>query len=340
MEHQETSQFVNPVRPKGLLYHYTTLDGLIGILDTDCLRATHIRYMNDSKEFINALEHLDDIVNELPPVLRPGLKSFMSSVLPFIDGRNSAYIISFTDDNAQQTSPNQCPGDRLSQWRAYSSNGKGVSMGFDYDSIDKSNRGTIWPFRGSTVYFLNCLYTEDEKQRAFKGVGELVAKDFHEYFTRFWPLPLTFMEGAAPPLTEKCSKLDEVDEIPAIRATLLMGLTINATTFKDNAFNEEKEWRVVVLLSRHNNADLEKSQEMPVKFRSGAIGITPYIEFPLELSTPKSPLRRIVVGPAPHMEQAVKGVEMLLEGKGIRLKRKDFPDGVEVVPSNIPYRNW
>jgi len=31
---------------------------------------------------------------------------------------------------------------------------------------------------------------------------------------------------------------------------------------------------------------------------------------------------------------------MLLEDKGIRLKSKDYPDGVEVVPSKIPYRNW
>lgn len=289
-----------------------------------------------SKEFLNAFEHLDSIVDELPPPLRQGLKSFMSSVLPYVDGRYSAYVISFTDDQAQQTSPSNSPGDRLSQWRAYSSNGRGVSIGFDYDLIDKSKRGTIWPYKGSTVYFLNCLYGEEEKRKAFRGVGKLVAKEFHRTFAEFWRLSAPNVSAAELPDAEEDEKANDVDEIPAIRRMLLMGLTINATTFKNKAFNEEKEWRIVVLLSKRDDASLE----LPLRFRRGAIGITPYVEFPLELGKSRFPLRRIVIGPAPHMEQAVKGVEMCLEAKGIRLKSKDFPDGVEVVPSEIPYRNW
>jgi hypothetical protein len=336
VERHEEVQFVNPVRPMGLLYHYTSIDGLMGILDSDCLRATHIRYMNDSEEFINAFEHLDSIVDELPPPVRQGLKSFMKSVLPHVDGRYSAYIISFTDDETQQASPSNSPGDRLSQWRAYSGNGRGVSLGFDYGSIDKSNCGTIWPFKGSTVYFLNCLYEEEDKRRAFKGVGKLVAREFHQTFGKFWDLPVVSMIEAESPNAREYEKDEDIDEIPAIRRTLLTGLTLNATTFKNKAFKEEKEWRIVVLLSKHDEASLQ----LPLKFRKGAIGITPYVEFPLELSTSRSPLRRIVVGPAPHMEQAVKGVEMCLEAKGIRLKSKEFPGGVEIVPSEIPYRNW
>jgi transcriptional regulator CtsR len=40
------------------------------------------------------------------------------------------------------------------------------------------------------------------------------------------------------------------------------------------------------------------------------------------------------------MDEAAKAVEMLLERNGISIKRNDCPDGVDVVPSKIPYRNW
>ena len=126
------------------------------------------------------------------------------------------------------------------------------------------------------------------------------------------------------------------------RRTLITAILINATLFKDNAYFEEKEWRIVILSFDYGIPESNEPNEsgILVKYRSGVIGITPYIEFPLGLRTAESPLRKIVVGPTPYMDQAVKGVEMLLEYKGIRLKSKDYPDGVEVVPSKIPYRNW
>jgi hypothetical protein len=39
-----------------LLYHYTTQEGLLGILESKSLRATWIHYLNDSREFWHAFE--------------------------------------------------------------------------------------------------------------------------------------------------------------------------------------------------------------------------------------------------------------------------------------------
>ena len=38
------------------LYHYTTARGLMGILEQKKIWATHINYLNDKKEFIDAME--------------------------------------------------------------------------------------------------------------------------------------------------------------------------------------------------------------------------------------------------------------------------------------------
>jgi hypothetical protein len=73
MEEQERQSEIEEselLKPKGLLYHYTTLDGFVGIVDSDSLRATHIRYMNDSKEFIDVLDHLDSLIDEFGEIVR------------------------------------------------------------------------------------------------------------------------------------------------------------------------------------------------------------------------------------------------------------------------------
>src|ERR1035441_6428079 len=125
MEEQELNQIKISAKPKGLLYHYTTLEGLIGILDSDSLRATHIRYMNDSKEFIDALEHLEGFVDQFDVSLRSSLRHFLKGAIKSFSGRLGAYIVSFTEDEAQLTTQSINPGDRLSQWRAYAGSGRG-----------------------------------------------------------------------------------------------------------------------------------------------------------------------------------------------------------------------
>jgi hypothetical protein len=44
--------------PDDLLFHYTTLDGLLGIFDTWKLWATDVRYLSDFREFANEADVL------------------------------------------------------------------------------------------------------------------------------------------------------------------------------------------------------------------------------------------------------------------------------------------
>ena len=44
------------------LFHYTSAEGLYGILKSDCLWATHFRFLNDSNEFIAAKKSLTNFV--------------------------------------------------------------------------------------------------------------------------------------------------------------------------------------------------------------------------------------------------------------------------------------
>lgn len=346
MNKEELNLPTNQAKPKGLLYHYTTIDGFLGIIDSDNIHATHIRYMNDAQEFLDALEHLDGFINEFDTSLRSRLKDFIRDSVPTFSSINGVYVASFTDDEAQLNNLGTLPGDRLSQWRAYSENRKGISLGFDYNAVDKSGDGKSWVIQRSVAYVQPCAYTSEEKRGFFGRVGKPLAgqsnKAIEELAFALSPdgtkLIMRPKEGNNPPTGSD----DIVASVRKRRLDLILAYIINATLFKNHSYIEEKEWRIVVVpfgtsLQAEGSGDGEGIQ---VKFRNGVVGITPYIELPLMLRTPDSPLRRIVVGPTPHMEEAVRGVEMKLMDKGIRRKSKDYPNGVEVVPSKIPYRNW
>jgi len=352
----QPSSGASGLRPRGLLYHYTTVDGFLGILDNDCLRATHIRYLSDSREFVEALEHAEGLVDafvgeferlnaglartladagdrfggefdRLCASLRDGLGEFIGSISSPLSGRSGAYVVSFTDDAAQEPDTGEMHGDRLSQWRAYGGGGRGISLGFDFDALHGGRPGESWCVGGCIAYLLNCLYERGKKRAALEGVAEVVVPELRKFLET---------TGSAAGKGE-----EQESSLAAFRGQTVLGWVINASTFKDPAFSEEKEWRVVILGQRKGDAaNGEKKPDMCVKFRSGPLGITPFLQLPLHLSSGTSALHRVVIGPTPHMQESVKAVEMILEDRGVRLRNEKHLDGVEVVPSRIPYRNW
>src|ERR1035437_1163620 len=350
-----SSQAGHP-KPSGLLYHYTDVDGFLGIVDSDCLRATHIRYLNDSREFVDALQHMGGLVDHLViefdrckadfsralasagdrfsdefdrlrESLRTGLGEFLHSIKSPLSGRSGAYVVSFTDDGALESTAGGEPGDRLSQWRAYGGSGKGVSLGFDHDALHGEKPGESWRIGGCIAYLLNCLYKQGEKRKALKSVADIVIPSFR----RVWETT-----GSTPG-----NRQEYEDCLAEFRRNALLGWIINASTFKDPAFSDEREWRVVILGSMMKPLMRRKNEpDSSVRFRSGPMGVTPYLQFPLRLSSRSSPLRRIVVGPTPHMQESIKAIEMVLEDRGMKLWREGRPEGIRVAPSRIPYRNW
>jgi hypothetical protein len=111
-----------------VLYHYTTLDALLSIVQHSALWATHIRYMNDTSE-----------QNVLWNLLRKGAerrlqdqqcpnREWLTEVLQVTENprQTDVFAVCFSKDG----------GNRLSQWRGYSQ-GRGVSIGFDISKLQQ-----------------------------------------------------------------------------------------------------------------------------------------------------------------------------------------------------------
>jgi hypothetical protein len=94
---------------------------------------------------------------------------------------------------------------------------------------------------------------------------------------------------------------------------------------KHEGFHAEREWRIALI--RKNSSPF-----IGLKFRQLKSLIAPYVPIPLKWDGCPIQIPRVVVGPAPRMDEAVDAVKFLLAKNGVAVS--------DVIPSKIPYRNW
>lgn len=113
--------------PLRTLYHYTTQEGLLGIIESRSIWASEIRYLNDTTEFQTGLEvvsaalraRLDDIGSDEGDARGEAIFRDFATV-----EEAKVFVLSLTEK-----------GDDLSQWRAYGGSHSGFSIGFDIEGL-------------------------------------------------------------------------------------------------------------------------------------------------------------------------------------------------------------
>jgi hypothetical protein len=115
------------VKPE-TLYHYTTLEGLLGILSQNVLWATKIQYLNDASELTKPIEIAVKMVEDMQKssVLSVETKKSLSEGIEQLNfwREVNLCVASFCEE-----------GDLLSQWRGYGSFGSAFSVGFKTEKI-------------------------------------------------------------------------------------------------------------------------------------------------------------------------------------------------------------
>lgn len=104
----------------GLLYHYTKLDTLWKILESDSFFARNIRFSNDFNEYMTGRKTIEKFVRELKDTEKDIEEHKKEEILKRISENPMMYfMVCFCEE-----------GDLLSQWRGYAQNG--VSIGMDF----------------------------------------------------------------------------------------------------------------------------------------------------------------------------------------------------------------
>lgn len=185
------------------LYHYTSFRGLLGIVKSKSLWASDIHYLNDEQELDFGLATIREVIEERTKSARDEHDSMLLQELSsHMDNlaRTKVLVASFSEVD-----------DLLSQWRGYCPNGKGVSIGFYADDLDKA--AELQHFRLVKVVY-----------------GQSVARD----------VAIELVDTARGMDTSGGAKaLSGIADIFAFQ----LGLVVPA--LKHHAFSEEREWRLV-----------------------------------------------------------------------------------------------
>jgi hypothetical protein len=306
MEAQERQENTDQAEPK-LLYHYTSQTGLLGIVQDKCLWATHSQFLNDLSEYRIVFDALQKKIKTERNDYWSNRQANMQSAFFLARQMKGVFVSSFSCEEQ---------ADSLMMWRGYSAPTGGYSIGFDRLVLNVIANKLFASGEGGPVELGKCLYIDPEDSNNAESLERTVESAWKESIERM-------VESASNDLTNALRSLP----INIYQYVKLAALA------KHKAFREENEWRVVIF-------DEEASKSKRTKFRQSKSMIVPYLEISWKGESFPNPIRRIVVGPTPNKEEATRAAEMLLERNGIPAKSEECPDGVEVVPSQIPYRNW
>ncbi len=199
--------------PATPLFHYTSMSGFLGIIESKSIWASNIHYLNDHKEFCLTLELAQGVIKSRKEkdIENHSLYVEMQANLQLME--RTIYVTSFSED-----------GDSLSQWRAYSGGAGGFSIGFCSDELwDLSNQNTVKfnnrsdPSTNPHIIFSKCVY---EKNDQLELINQVIDSS---------------IKSALSP-----------SESPTL--SFMANLELHAPFLKDIAFKEEREWRLVMWL--------------------------------------------------------------------------------------------
>jgi hypothetical protein len=329
------------------LYHYTDATGFLGIVRSGTLWATHYAYLNDASEFKYAVGVMKDVVTNATEDAEPDSWKGRFRQVMAQDSNWSLHGNDWAQDNDEQHEQHFVAcfsevGDGLSQWRGYGKSIGGYSLGFDFSvlqAIEKRiNDSQIGKEIGKgspniSARVLQCKYDKSE-QRALIAEGfELALR--HCETTRY-----------------------RVDD-SSLRALLAAIEESVSPSFKDPAFEDEHEWRIVVGVRspgggvrvqygetrERTEDDMRMDQIAVVHFREGEYSLVPYVVVPVAPDAALS-LSHVVVGPTPLPENSRAAAMQLLLPDGERgptptaaaARRRVVCTPKGVTSSTIPFR--
>ena len=277
---------------EGILYHYTDAQGLLGIIESQELWASHAAFLNDSTELTYTRGVLSAVTEQFrndfrvtAPILDYAVDAFAATEKYPANERRTAAVISILESTSTMAADMfdvyvSCfceHGDLLSQWRGYPSSGGGYALGLRSEAIRR--RGTL----------LRVIYDEATQRRLLHDL-------------------------LAPVVEAVASQPNEERDIWDVLGTehlarVAMSLQKCSFCFKHPGFAEESEWRLVMLSNHDANAHTDEHRPDVRPIRTGLL---PYLKLPLDIDA----VAKIVVGPSSHPSLAADAARLLLRNAG------------------------
>jgi hypothetical protein len=311
------------------LYHYTTWEGVLGILQSQTLWATHYKFLNDYSEIVLFRDKLvsflypilsnerEKLIKQFPSIEQTirrqgGLDYFiqrlvLEEVKTLYDTTgDEIYISSFCGENTNEYINSN---GLLSQWRGYGSGG-GFALVFDTRKLEDVLITEYENFEYEIIHISDIVYSDDDTR---------LNDEFSEHMSHIADAARACYSGLIYEEILERTKKAYVAFISCI------------TRYKHRGFNEENEVRIVALpivnqdyLDLSTNTGQISKAEKERKYRDKNGQIVPYLEL-ISLSNVKLPIERIIVGPHKDKESRVATLRTMLSKGDIEITCSDIP---------------
>lgn len=293
---------------EGPLHHYSDMNALVGMVQSQTLWLTNIFHLNDPSELVFGMQlSIDELERHI------GLVHFFPGEWNFVNEYKSEFCVGLISKLANHigevfgvyvASFSRC-GNDLSQWRAYADDGRGVAL-----EVSDTWFTPVAPKDDAPPldrYFVSTVEYDEEKcrERQREAIDRVVA--------------IAIEAGKLGLLFDAHVRAAFFRELQVAVAVPLLW---NSLTVKHKAYKGEQETRLILI----NHVDVLAPL---VKTRTRGSEIVSYlpIDFPLKRA---DVLRKVMVGPS-ALGAANTGVKNLLLAQGLK--------SVEVLDSSIPYRS-
>jgi len=280
----DSNKFIETPIPE-ILYHYTNLTGLTGIITNEEFWFSDMYFLNDKTEFELGLQIVTDELEKKKAGFQIlyQTKLFIQALeeaINFIKDRDSPYILSLTTNN-----------DLLSQWRAYTDNGIGVNIG-----ISKSF------FEDQKISVYKCIY-DPKTQREF--IQSIIMDSIFMFVGLYSSLGLDKKEE------NEVSESDFMEPISIAGGHFIEKTILACSLIKDESFEEEQEWRAIYINRKEKVYFLPKNNFLK-----------PYVK--IKINEPNKALKTIKAGPNPQRDLCHLSIQKLLKSKALTNPYIDF----------------
>ena len=286
-----------------VLYHYTTAQGLLGILESGCIWATNSRFLNDPTEIEYAIRLFravaeDEFAKYDPSRVRT-FREWVTFWLNYYEKEAKVYVACFCEK-----------GDLLSQWRGYGASGGGYAIGVATGHL--RHRDIAAPTEASlaaiTQDFIvrKVIYEKDTQERLIR---ERIARICN---------------------AGKSAKSDKESTTNSAWNSFAAFFSECLNCFKHPAFEQEQEWRAI----QFGRAGGRDRPDLKFYFRTSGGRIIDYTKLDVRAGSSKYqgmiPICVMRYGPTLEPRTTERSLQILLGAHGysaelVQIERSSVP---------------
>lgn len=212
-----------PGHVPAVLHHYCTTETFMAIVVSKRVRLSALSMSNDSEEGRLVLRLTDKLgeTHRTDPAVLTSLKAHWNEVVAANEGLG--FCLSER-------------GDLLSQWRGYAGQGRGVSIGFSTEFLKRTSVADEADEHFATL------------ERVEYGEGQ----QLHEYGPTYTALVNAIADAQG---YLQYGHVSITEKLKAVMNRKLRPWTRKIYTFKNDGFAEEREWRMLALLTAEEQED-------------------------------------------------------------------------------------